>query len=63
MTDSVLYWSDGTMADCPMILPMEHHSNSGRNYFRLLLNQRFILSFVEMVRPNVRAMERAERHA
>jgi hypothetical protein len=31
--------------------------------FRSLLNQRFILLSVEMYRPNVRAMERAKRHA
>jgi len=42
---------------------MELRSSRARSYVGLLVNQRFILLSVEMSRPNVRAMERAERHA
>jgi hypothetical protein len=43
MTDSVLSnGQTGPMADCPMILPMERHSNCDRSYFRSLLNKRFV---------------------
>jgi hypothetical protein len=41
----------------------ERHSNSDRRYVLPRLNQRFIPLSVEMLGPNVRAMERAERQA